>query len=177
MMKMLTTACLAAAVLLSATPARALNVGDKAKPFRLQGHDGKWYTLASFKRPYLILFYEGTKSMHQNDWFKKRFTAWYRSGRISRKKIAKIGFANYQESAIPNAVFDLFIKRQMEKNYPGELVLRDRNGTMMRLYGMRNGRSNIFVLDRQRRLIWKSSGPMTRKTAKRLLRLLRRLSR
>jgi hypothetical protein len=177
MTRYLITPLIAAGVVAWATPVRALNVGDKAKPFRLQGHDDKWYTLASFKKRILVMFYEGKKSMHQNAWFKKRFTAWYKSGRINSKNVAKIGFANYMESAIPNVVFDLFIKREMKRRFPGDLVLRDRNGTMMRLYGMRNGRSNILIFDRQRRLIWKSSGPLTRKNAKRLLRMIRRLSR
>lgn len=177
MTKPLAAAVIALGVLLCAPPARALDVGEKAKPFRLQGHDGKWYTLASFKKRILIFFYEGTKSMHQNAWVKDRFTEMYKDGRIPLAKLAKIGIANYMESAIPNVAFDLFIKRQMEKHYPGDLVLRDRDATMQRLYGMRNGRSNIFVLDQQRRLIWKSSGPLTRKSATQLLRLLRRLTR
>lgn len=156
--------------------ALVINVGDQAKPFRLQGHDGKWYTLSSFKKRILVMFYEGTKSMEQNAWFKNKFTVWYRAGTIDRKHFDKIGFANYMESGIPNVVFDLFIAREMRNKYPGELVLRDRDGTMMRAYGMRNGRSNIYVFNQRRELIWKSSGPLTRMRAEQLLRLLRRIT-
>lgn len=175
-MRSLAAAIVAVGVVLSAPPARAIDVGEKAKPFRLQGHDGKWYTLASFKKRILIMFYEGKKSMEQNAWFKDQFTVLYRAGRIPSKNFDRVGLANYLESGIPNVVFDLFIARVMRTKYPGELVLRDRDGTMMRLYGMRNGRSNIFVFNQQRELIWKSSGPLGRTSAKQLLRLLRRLT-
>ncbi|MDY0002137.1 MAG: hypothetical protein RBU30_12640 [Polyangia bacterium] len=174
--RVLSAAMLAASVLLMAPPARAINVGERAKPFRLQGHDGKWYTLSSFTKRILVMFYEGTKSMEQNARFKDKFTAMYRAGTIKQKNFHKIGFANYMESGIPNVVFDLFIAREMRKKYPGELVLRDRDGTMMRTYGMRNGRSNIYVFNQQRELIWKSSGPLTQKRAEQLLRLLRRIT-
>ena len=51
------------------------------------------------------------------------------------------------------------------------------DGRMQRLWGFRNGRSNIYVFDAKRRLIWKSTGPLSRKRARQFIRMIRRLTR
>ena len=51
----------------------------------------------------------------------------------------------------------------------------DRDAVTM--VGFRNGRSNIYVLDKLRRLRWRSSGKLTRRRGNQLLRFILRLTR
>jgi len=168
---------LVALLLLCCAPksAAALNVGDKAKDFTLSDAFGKVYTLASFKQPVLEVWYEGKASRYQNMWLKNRIRRLRAQGKLSDDRYDGVGIANYQETAIPNTLIDMIVRRRARKN--GIRVLCDRDGRMQRLWGFRNGRSNIFLFDARRRLIWKSSGPLTRKRAKQYLRLLLRLTR
>ena len=160
--------------LLLATPAAAIPVGGKAKPFALKDVFGKTYTLRSFKKRILGVWYEGKNSCKQNEWINRRLRALRRAGKLSRNWDS-VGIVNYQETAVPNVVIDLMIKREVKKSQ--HLVLCDRNGRMRKLWGFRNGRSNIYIFDAQRRLIWKSSGPLTRRRAKQLIRFILRLIR
>lgn len=162
--------------LLYPTVALALNVGDKAPSFTLKTPHGKVYTLQSFKKRIFTIWYEGPKSVDQNRWLKKLF----RKARVKRKlkqtHYDSIGIANFQESAVPNFIINSVIKREIKKN-PGLMVLCDRDGRMMKRYGFRNGRSNIFVFDKSRRLIWKSSGPLSKRRGRQLLRFIIRITR
>lgn len=155
--------------------ARAVNVGEKAKPFMLTDAHGKVYTLASFKKPILEVWYEGKSSRFQNMWLKKRIWKLRAAGRLHDSRYDSIGIANYQETAIPNVIIDIAVRRRARKHRVR--VLCDRDGRMMRLWGFRQGRSNIYVFDAKRRLIWKSSGPLTKKRAKQYIRMLLRLTR
>lgn len=154
----------------------ALNVGQKAPFFKLKTPSGKVYTLRSFKKRIFTIWYEGPKSIEQNRWLKKAFRRARVKGLLRQTHYDSIGIANYVESAIPNALINMVVKREIKKN-PGLMVLVDPDGRMQRLYGFRNGRSNIFVFDQNRRLIWKSSGPLTRKRGRQLLRFIIRLTR
>lgn len=162
-------------VLLVATPAAAIPVGGKAKPFSLKDVFGRAYTLRSFKKRILAVWYEGKNSYKQNLWLNDRLRALRKSGRLSTRHFESVGIVNYQETAVPNVVIDLMIKREYRQS--GHLILCDREGRMQRLWGFRNGRSNIYVFDAKRRLIWKSSGPLTRRRARQLVRFLLRVSR
>jgi hypothetical protein len=155
--------------------AEAVNVGDKAPDFTLTDAFGKVYSLASFPKPIFEVWYEGKASLEQNKWLKERIYKLRAEGRLSDTRYDSIGIANYQETAIPNALIDIAVRMRSRKH--GVRVLCDRDGRMMRLWGFRNGRSNIYVFDAQRRLIWKSSGPLTQKRAKQYLRMLLRLTR
>ncbi len=156
--------------------AQALEVGQKAPYFKLKTPNGKVYTLRSFKKRIFTIWYEGPKSVEQNRWLKKLFRKARVKGKLKQTHYDSIGIGNYMESAVPNAIINMVIKREIRKN-PGLLVLVDRDGSLRKLYGFRNGRSNIFVFDQNRRLIWKSSGPLTRKRGKQLLRMIIRLTR
>jgi len=168
---------IAAALLLVVAPSTAygLRVGDKAKKFRLKDADGKVHTLASFKKRIFTIWYEGKTSVSQNEWLKSRIRKLRKLGRITTKNYDSIGIANYMETAIPNAILDIFVKMAAKRDKVTVLV--DPNGVMQRLYGLRNGRSNIMVFNQKRRLIWKSSGPLTRRRAKQFIRLIRRITR
>ena len=145
---------LASLALPTAATARGLRVGDKAKPFKLNDAFGRVYTLASFKKPIFEVWYEGKKSRFQNMWLKKRIWKLRAKGKLHDSRYDSIGIANYLETAIPNAIIDIAVRRRARKH--GVRVLCDRDGRMMRQWGFRNGRSNIYVFNAQRRLIWKS---------------------
>lgn len=156
--------------------AQALNVGDRAPSFTLKTPHGRVYTLQSFKKRIFTIWYEGPKSVEQNRWLKKLFREARVKGKLKQTNYDSVGIANFQESAVPNFIINAVIKREIKKN-PGLLVLCDRDGGMMRRYGFRNGRSNVFVFDRSRRLIWKSSGPLSRRRGRQLLRFIIRITR
>lgn len=155
--------------------AAAINVGEKVPDFALTDAFGKAYSLASFPKRIFEVWYEGKTSRGQNQWLKERIWKLRKKGRLSDSRYDAIGIANYQETAFPNALIDLIVRRQ--SNEHGVRVLCDRDGRMQRLWGFRNGRSNIYVLDGERRLIWKSSGPLSKVRAQQYLRLLLRLTR
>ncbi len=163
------------ACLLYSPSALALNVGDKAKPFQLKGAFGKTYTLASFKKRIFTIWYEGKASADQNKWLKAQIRKLFKAGKLSSKNYDSIGIANYSETAIPNAILNIAVRYVAKKEKC--VVLVDPDGKMQRLYGFRNGRSNIYVFDQNRRLIWKSSGPLTKKRARQYLRMIRRKTR
>jgi predicted transcriptional regulator len=171
---MLRALCLMAALTV-ATPALATKVGQKVPSFRLKDSSGKVYTLGSFKKKVLIFWYEGAKSKEQNRWLKKLLKKIYDKNRISSAKWESIGIANFQEHWAPNSLIAHMIKKEAEETKA--LILCDRSGKMMKKWGFRNGRSNIFMLDKNRVLRWKSSGPLTKRRGRQLIRLLKRLTR
>ncbi len=157
-----------------AAPVQAFKVGQKAKPFKLKHSNGKWYTLKSFKKKVLLVWYEGAKSKEQNRWLKNKLLKIYDTNKIPQKLWESVGIANFQETAWPNAIIRVVIRKEQKKTRSP--ILWDQNGHMMKSWGFRNGRSNIYVLDKNRRLRWKTSGPISRKMGRRLVRLLRRLT-
>jgi hypothetical protein len=161
--------------LLASTPAAALEVGDKATPFELKDVFGKTYTLGSFTKRILAVWYEGKNSYQQNTWLNERLRELKRLGNWPGPNVDSPGIVNYQETAVPNAIIDLMIKREWKRSRA--IVLCDRDGVLLRTWGFRNGRSNIYVFDAQRVLIWKSSGPLTRQRATQFIRFLGRVSR
>jgi predicted transcriptional regulator len=162
-----------AVVLTVSTPALAVKVGQKVPSFSLKDSKGKGYTLYSFKKKVLFFWYEGKNSKEQNRWLKNKLKKLYDTNKIPAKLWESIGIANFQETAVPNFVINMVIKSEMKKT--NATILCDRTGKMMKQWGFRNGRSNIYLLDKNRLLRWKTSGPLSRKQSKRLIRLLRRL--
>jgi hypothetical protein len=161
--------------LIAPRPAAALKVGDKAKPFQLKDAFGKTHTLASFKKRIFTVWYEGKQSTNQNKWLHDRIRLLRKRGLITDRNYDSIGIANYQETAIPNAILDVAVRYHAKKDRV--TILLDRDGRMQRLWGFRNGRCNIFVFNKERRLIWKATGPLTRKRARQFIRMIRRLTR
>jgi predicted transcriptional regulator len=155
------------------TPAFAVRVGQKVPSFNLKDSKGKSYTLYSFKKKVLFFWYEGKNSKEQNRWLKNKLKKLYDTNKINSKLWESVGIANFQETAVPNFIINMVIKSEMKKT--NATILCDRTGMMMKLWGFRNGRSNIYLLDKNRRLRWKTSGPLSRKQSRRLIRLLRRL--
>ncbi len=157
-----------------AGPAQAFKVGEKAKSFRLKHSNGKWYTLKSFRKKVLLVWYEGAKSKEQNRWLKNKLLKVYDANQIPQKLWESVGIANFQETAWPNALIRVVIRKEQKKTRSP--ILWDNDGRMMKSWGFRNGRSNIYILDKNRRLRWKTSGPISRKMGRRLVRLIRRLT-
>lgn len=158
-----------------ASPALAHSPGDKVSGFSLTDSSGKGYTLASFKKKVLMVWYEGAKSKEQNRALKDRLKKIYDTNQIPARHWESIGIANFQEHWAPNSLINAMIRSEARKT--GALILCDRTGGMMKQWGFRNGRSNIYMLDQGRVLRWKSSGPLSEKRGEQLIRLLRRLTR
>ncbi len=159
----------------SVSMARGLKVGDKATNFSLKDSRGKTYTLDSFKTNVLVIWYEGKNSKEQNRWIKNKLKRLRNAGKLKDSTYNSIGIANFQETAVPNFLINMVIKSEIKKT--GAIILCDRTGYMMKHWGFRNGRSNIYVFDKNRRLRWKTSGPLGKKMGNRLIRMIRRLQR
>lgn len=160
----------------SPSPPAGLRVGDVAYALDLPDVWGKRYTLASFRHKRILEFwYEGKASQHQNARLKDRIRKLRASGRITNRHYESVGIANYLETAVPNVLIDFALKQILRKE--PYLVLCDRDGRMQRLWGFRNGRSNIYLFDQKRRLLWKSSGPLQERRATQFIRLILRLTR
>ena len=149
--------------------------GDKVASFSLADSSGKGYTLSSFKKKVLLVWYEGAKSKEQNRWLKDRLKKIYDTNQIPARLWESVGIANFQEHWAPNSLINSLIRSETRKT--NSLILCDRTGHMMKQWGFRNGRSNIYMLDKGRVLRWKSSGPLTEKRGGQLIRLLGRLTR
>ncbi len=162
-------------MLLFSARARAVRLGQKMPNFRLKDSHGRVYTLDSFKEPVLVVWYEGKNSKEQNRWIKNKLKALRKSGVLSSKKYRSFGIANFQETAVPNFIIRAVIKSEIRKT--GAIILCDPDGRMMKLWGFRNGRSNIYVLDKERRLRWRTSGPLDKRHGNQLIRLILRLTR
>lgn len=161
------------ALVLTPTAAFALNPGDKATRFRLEDSQGKAHTLKSFPEPVFVVWYEGKNSKEQNRWIKDKLKELRDGGKLTDKKYRSIGIANFQETAVPNAIIAMVIRSEIKKT--GAIILCDRDGGMMKNWGFRNGRSNIYVFDKNRTLVWKTSGPLDKRRGMQLIRLILRL--
>ena len=161
-------------VLTLATPAFAFEVGQKAPAWTLKDPNGKVYTLASFTKKVLIVWYEGAKSQEQNRSLKTELKDIYDTNKIASSKWVSVGIANMQEHWLANSIMMKIIATEQRKT--NTLILCDPDGAMMKLYGFRNGRSNIWMLDKDRVLRWKTSGPLEKNRSAQLVRLLRRLT-
>jgi predicted transcriptional regulator len=155
--------------------ARAIEVGDKATDFSVEDANGKTYTLASFTKKVLVVWYEGKNSKEQNRWIKDKLKDLRNAGTLDAKRYESFGFANFQETAVPNALIQMVIKSEIKKT--GAVILCDKTGKMMTHWGFRNGRSNIYVFNQDRRLLWKTSGPLDQKRGNQLIRFIMRLVR
>ena len=168
--------CVAAAtIILSGPAARAVALGKKVPNFQLKDSKGKPFTLKSFRQPVMVFWYEGKNSKEQNRWIKNKLKALRKKGVLPAKKYRSVGIANFQETAVPNWLINLVIKREIKKT--GATILCDRTGKMMKKWGFRNGRSNIYVLDKTRKLRWRSSGPLNKRRGNQLIRFIIRLTR
>lgn len=156
------------------TAGDGIGLGKKMPNFSLKDPTGKNYTLNSFKQPVLVVWYEGKNSVEQNRWIKDTVDKLEKAGTLSPRRYYNLGIANFQETAIPNFLIHLAIKKEQKKT--GALILCDKNGKMMKLWGFRNGRSNIYVLDKNRVLRWRSSGPLNKTRGKQFIRFLIRLT-
>jgi peroxiredoxin len=167
---------LAIVSLLAGTAAIALAIkpGQKLPGFSLKTAFGKTYRLKDFKVPVLVFFYEGKNTKKQNRWIKVKLTRMRRKGKISKKKMRLIGIVNFQETPAPAALIRPFIKKEAKKTKA--LLLCDEDGRMQKKWGFRNGRSNIYVLDKKRRLRWRSSDKLSKKRGEQLIRFVYRLS-
>lgn len=163
------------AICMAPATAFALNPGDKATPFSLEDSRGKSYRLKDFTEPVFVVWYEGKNSKEQNRWLKDELKRMRDAGKLSDKKYRSIGIANFQETAVPNFIIASVIRSEIKKT--GAIILCDRDGGMMKRWGFRNGRSNIYVFDKDRRLVWKTSGPLDKRRGNQLIRLIQRLHR
>ena len=166
---------LALSILLTPSAAWALNVGQKAPGFTLKDSQGKVYRFKDFTEPVLVFWYEGKNSKEQNRWIKDKLKVLRKRGKLSDTKYRSVGIANFQETWVPNSVIAMVIRSEIKKT--GAIILCDRDGRMMKQWGFRNGRSNIYVFDKNRHLVWKTSGPLNKRRGKQLIRLILRLSR
>ena len=158
----------------SAWAAKSVRQGAKVPDFKLKDSKGRMHTLKSFKEPILVFWYEGKNTKEQNRWIKKKLKKLVKAGKLSKKKYRSIGIANFQETAVPNFIIKAVIKSEIKKT--GATILCDTNGKMMKKWGFRNGRSNIYVLDKKRRLRWRSSGSLSKRRGNQLIRFIMRLS-
>ena len=157
------------------TQAWAMNPGDIATAFRLVDAHGRSHQLGSFQKRILVVWYEGTQSRTQNHWIKLRLLQLERQGKLSSRNYESIGVANFHESALPSSIITRAIREHTRSSRV--TILLDRDGRLRRRWGFLNGRSNIYVFDGKRRLIWKTSGPLTQRLGRQLVRMLVRLSR
>lgn len=155
--------------------ASAVNVGDRASGFCLKDAHGRTYRLSSFSRRILVVWYEGVSSRHQNQWVKGRLAALQRVGKLSSSNYESVGIANFHESPLPGALLVSAIRQHTQSS--SVRILLDRTGDLRRAWGFHHGRSNIYVFDALRRLIWRSSGPLTRRLGRQLVRMIVRHSR
>lgn len=158
-----------------ALTAHAVKIGVKVPGFRLKDSKGKAFSLSDFKEPVLAIWYEGKNSKEQNRWLKVKIKKMWDKNIIPQKKFRSVGIANFQETAVPNFIINAVIKSEIRKT--GAIILCDRTGAMMKKWGFRNGRSNIYLLDKQRRLRWRSSGPLNQRRGNQLIRFIQRLTR
>jgi hypothetical protein len=121
----------------------------------------------------LMVWYEGANSQEQNRWLKTELKNIYDTNKIASSKWESVGIANFQEHWISNAIIRSLIAKEQRRT--NSLILCDEDGHMMKDYSFRNGRSNIWMLDKDRVLRWKTSGPLEKSRGNQLIRLLRRL--
>ena len=152
-----------------------IKVGKKATDFSLPDSADKAHTLKSFEdTKILVVWYEGKNSKEQNRWIKTKLKLLADKGKLPTPKYRSVVMFNYQETGVPNHLIDQVIKQEQKKT--GWLILRDKTGGMMKKWGFRNGRSNVYVFDKGRVLRWKSSGPLSKQRGGQLLRLVYQLT-
>jgi hypothetical protein len=159
----------------AAGKAPRVQLGKRVPNFTLKDANGKKYNLKSFKEPILAIWYEGKKSKEQNRWLKVKLKKLFDQNTIPQKKFRSVGIANFQETAVPNFLIKSFIKSESKKT--GAIILCDKSGEMMKKWGFRDGRSNIYILDKKRRLRWRSSGKLSKRRGNQLIRFILRLTR
>lgn len=162
-------------LMLSPRVAEAVNVGEQAANFCLKDAHGRAHQLASFHKRILVVWYEGVNSRQQNQWIKRRLAEHQRAGKLNVQNYASVGIANFHESALPGALLVSAIRQHTRSS--SVRILLDREGTVRRTWGFHHGRSNIYVLDGRRRVIWRSSGPLTRRLGRQLVRMIVRHAR
>ena len=153
----------------------AVKQGGKVPDFKLKDSKGRTFTLKSFKRRVLVFWYEGKNSKDQNRWIKEKLKKLVKAKKLDKSRYRSIGIANFQETAVPNFIIKAVIKKEIKKT--GATILCDKDGKMMKRWGFRNGRSNIYVLDGKRRLRWRSSGKLSKRRGNHLIRFILRLAR
>jgi len=152
----------------------AVGVGQKLPNFTLPDAKGHSHSMKNFRQSVLVIWYEGKNSKEQNRWIKNKLKRLHKQGVLNDKVYRSVGIANYQETAVPNFIISAVIRSEAKKT--GALILCDKTGVMMKRWGFRNGRSNIYVLDKGRRLRWRSSGKLNKRRGNQLIRFIIRLT-
>ncbi len=175
MRRLFTLLSLLPLMLLLPESAGAVNVGEQTSGFCLKDARGGSHRLTSFSKRILVVWYEGVKSRHQNHWIKTRLAELQRAGKLKAHNYESVGIANFHESRLPGAIIVSAIRQHTRSS--SVRILLDRRGDLRRTWGFHHGRSNIYVLDARRRVIWRSSGPLTRRLGRQLIRMIVRRSR
>ncbi len=151
-----------------------IRIGNKMPEFKLDTPFGKTYRLKSFSEDVLVFFYEGRDTKDDNLWIKVELTRMRNRKDIDPKKMSLIGIVNFQEVTAPAALVRPHVRREAKKTKA--LMLSDEDGRMQKLWGFRNRRSNIYVLDSKRRLRWRTSGKLDKRRGEQLIRFVQRLA-
>lgn len=108
-----------------------LHLGDPAPPFELQGVDGKTYSLAGFRSPFLLVTFWCNHCPYVQAWERRMIDL---GERYLPKGVGFVLINSNDARAYPEDSLDNMVRRAREKKYPFPYLV-DESQAIARAYG------------------------------------------
>lgn len=133
--------------------AYTLQIGEKAPNFKLKATDGKEYSLSSFNRKYLVIFFTCNHCPYVigSDKETKKTVK-----KFMPKGVDFVGINSNSENTYPEDSFSNMVKRIEEHKFPW-VYLHDETQEVAKLYGALKT-PHFFIFDGNRKLVYTGRG-------------------
>ena len=133
----------------SVSMAEGLEVGQHAPFFEVKSGGGKLMTLDSTKGKIIVIFYETKDVLEQNRKLRNELNQSYRKLTDTQKAyIVRLPVVNCCDAHWPfTGIWRKRLRESSRKS--GVMIYGDWDGTMFSAYGMKEGESNVVIIDRK----------------------------
>jgi len=165
---------LLAFMLVLANGAKAVEVGDKAPPFRVISGDDKVMTLDALKGKAVLLIYETRNVIEKNRAAKEALKNWHRElSPELQAAFVSIPVANCSSAGFFKGMWKKGLRDNTGKE--GLTIYGDWDGRMRSDYGFADRDSNFMVLDQDGTVRYKISGLISDTDLQNIIKLLNQL--
>jgi len=133
----------------SVSMAEGLEAGRQAPFFRVKSGGGKLMTLDSTRGKITVIFYETRDVLEQNRKLRNELNQSYRElGDTQKTYIVRLPIINCCDARWPfTALWRKKLREGSRKS--GVIIYGDWDGTMLSAYGMKEGESNVVIIDKK----------------------------
>lgn len=167
--------CLILSFFCMAGPATGVEIGAAAPSFQVESGDQQTISLEQLRGKVLLIIYETKDVVEENRPLKKDLTAFYARSEAARKHSLVLSVINCSSAYWP--ITNIW-RSNLRKNSikEGIVIYGDWDGRMFSDYGMRDGASNVVLVDSRGIVRYAAAGQLGPREIRQVERLLKELA-